>query len=81
MALTDLGLDPGDPEILDAAADIEHVLDLDGQLLDLSPGFRRLMLALEESLIDVLVCAADAQRRGPGVGDGLEPLAQGRLDG
>jgi hypothetical protein len=70
VALTDFGFDPSDPQILEAAADIERVLDLDGRVLDLSPGFRRLMFALEQSMIDELVRGTEIQRRGGGITDG-----------
>jgi hypothetical protein len=54
MPVTELRLRTTEEDLEDATGDIETVLDLDGTVLDLSPGFRRLLLELEDAFLERL---------------------------
>ncbi|HZT16875.1 MAG TPA: hypothetical protein VFA19_13095 [Gaiellaceae bacterium] len=63
MASVELRIVIDETEVGDASADIQELLDLDKELFDLSPSFRRILFDIEDGIADVYVKAASARAR------------------
>lgn len=63
MSLIRVRVDVEDEELLDAAADVQALLDLDARVVDLSPSCRRVLVELDQACTDAYLRARAASRR------------------